>query len=339
MKLREKIQASQLAKARKEARLRDREECEQLWRLGFLPSRADMYDFTDYEPQFFLSDLQREHTRYINGPYSAILDNKITFDVVFRNHARMPKSLGWISSTNSCIDIPDGAVFFVKPNSGGGGNGIIKAHREGDTIKSGESQFTIENFLNHIVVEGKYISISEAVAQHVVLENLFRETTNTLRILMMRDAVSSAPFIASAVLRVGTDSTQGVDNFSQGGLSVDLDLKTGRIAGGRTKRGEYYTHHPNSGHSLTGLVIPHWEEAGRICLEAMKLVPELQYVGWDVIIAQDGAVLLEGNNYSDVHLLQTHKPLLLSDQVRDFYRAQGVLDIRPNVGLHDKSVA
>lgn len=49
------------------------------------------------------------------------------------------------------------------------------------------------------------------------------------------------------------------------------------------------------------------------------------YVGWDIIVTDDGYKIIEGNNYSDVNLLQIHRPLLADPRVRRFYLYHGII--------------
>ena len=49
-------------------------------------------------------------------------------------------------------------------------------------------------------------------------------------------------------------------------------------------------------------------------------MPLLKYIGWDVVITKKGLYIIEANNSTDVELLQVHKPLLINERVRNFYK-------------------
>jgi hypothetical protein len=52
-----------------------------------------------------------------------------------------------------------------------------------------------------------------------------------------------------------------------------------------------------------------------------------------VVVARDGPVLIEGNNHSDVNLIQAHRPLLANARVRAFYERHGILRHVPTTSL------
>ena len=66
---------------------------------------------------------------------------------------------------------------------------------------------------------------------------------------------------------------------------------------GANKAGETYEYHPMTGKRIPGTQIPYWEEAKAMCLEAMKAVPQVRFVAWDVAITPDGPVFIEGNSF------------------------------------------
>jgi hypothetical protein len=57
----------------------------------------------------------------------------------------------------------------------------------------------------------------------------------------------------------------------------------------------------------------------------MASVPVLRYVGWDILIANEGFYVLEGNADTDIDLLQVHTPLLSIPEARAFYQRHGVI--------------
>lgn len=54
-------------------------------------------------------------------------------------------------------------------------------------------------------------------------------------------------------------------------------------------------------------------------------LPFLPYVGWDIIVTDDGYRVLEGKAFSDVNVLQIHTPLLRDPRVHSFYKAHGIV--------------
>jgi Sugar-transfer associated ATP-grasp len=187
-------------------------------------------------------------------------------------------------------------------------------------------------FQAQLAATGEPYIVTAAVEQHPDMASFLPETVNTVRVLMMREPGGEA-FVADAVLRLGTSSSGGVDNFSKGGLSFSIDTAVGKIGQGRRKTGAVFENHPDTGAPVSGCSIPHWLAVLDCCHAAMAQQPGLQYVGWDVVVARDGPVLIEGNNKSDVNLIQAHRPLLANARVRAFYERHGLLRHVPTTSL------
>jgi hypothetical protein len=142
------------------------------------------------------------------------------------------------------------------------------------------------------------------------------------------DPDTGEAFVATAVHRFGNKDSIPVDNWSRGGLSSRIDLETGELGPGATypRHGEVIFHddHPDTGTRIRGVCIPGWSQLKHRLLDMAQAWSFIPYVGWDIIVADDDTWLLEGNNYSDVNLLQVHGPLLRDPRVRRFYRYHGV---------------
>ena len=59
--------------------------------------------------------------------------------------------------------------------------------------------------------------------------------------------------------------------------------------------------HPLSGTPIVGFRVPYYDRVIAFVDELSREIPEVPYVGWDVAIAPDGPVVIEGNPNSGVY--------------------------------------
>lgn len=317
-----------------------------LWRRGFLGESWVLYDLARNDRRDYLSDYARfTRTRLINGGYAAVLDNKLIFDrFLGRNCAALPRTHGILRQgrlLDPLGEVPElpaadlifeelcgGGAIVLKPLTGGGGHGLA-------LLRRGESGYSLNDTaigkaeLRRYIEERGNTLVCDLVAQHPALAELYPATTNTLRLVTLQDERCEA-FIAAAVLRIGTRASWPTDNWTRGGLSAAIDLESGRVgqavaypAG--SDRLHWQSRHPDSDAEIAGMAIPHWQEIREGVLAVFRALPVLKYVGWDVIVTPEGFCILEGNNYSDVNLLQVHRPLLSDTRVHAFFQRQGVI--------------
>jgi hypothetical protein len=313
-----------------------------LWRRGFLGEAAVLYGFHENSPRAYLSDYARfVKTCLINGPYGILLDDKLLFARIMRDHAGyLPVVFGILSdgivigkeaSDGPAADVPLTALLrtrrdlVLKPVNGGGGRGVVLLHAR-------SCRFTVngrdvdEKALIGLAVQWNGHMVSSYVRQHPALCALYPAATNTIRILTMRD--DDGVFIAAAVLRIGTERSKPLDNWSRGGLSAAIDRGSGRLGRAASypvggDRLEWHARHPETGASIEGMLLPNWQQISAAVLEVARTLLFLPYVGWDIVVTEDGFRIIEGNRYSDVNLLQIHSPLLADKRVLAFYQRHG----------------
>ena len=83
----------------------------------------------------------------------------------------------------------------------------------------------------------------------------------------------------------------------------------------------WHEKHPESGQPIAGIQVPNWT---RLCSEVLrlaKLLSAIPYIGWDIVVTEEGYFVLEGNTRTDVNVYQIHKPLLLDERTRKFYKS------------------
>lgn len=316
------------------------------WSHGFLTISNIIYDFKNNAKEDYLSDWRRfKYAANLNGNKSVVLDNKLLFHIMNKDNEHVPPVTALIKNRriyNQSAEIPEEMSleefyllvkkhkfgFIIKPFMGGGGGGISKVVYCNDQICFTGFCKSPEGFLK-MVRSGISYLMTEIIVQTGKSKVVFPKTINSLRILTMIDPVSQKPFIASAVHRFGVSKSGVVDNWSAGGLSVHVDAETGIMGKGsiypQTGNMVWLSSHPETDVKFEGLKVQNWEEIKNSVFEMALLYFYLPYVGWDVVPSEDGFYFLEGNNNSDVNLLQIHGGLLKNEKAKSFYRYHNII--------------
>jgi len=326
-----------------------------LWRRGFVPAAAGLYDFETHGPDAYLSTRQFVRTGDINGHWRHLVENKLAahwllgpFDaarqpvhgVVIdgralpadRVRAEEGGGLALPSSTDStpaadfvADRLADEDELVLKPVFGGRGEGLVFASRGADGYRLNDTAVTAGAFRQRMAGLDGYL-VAGFVEQADYAARLYPDATNTVRILTMLD--DGEAFVAAAIHRIGTAASAPADNCSQGGLTAAIDRETGQLSEATTidpTQREWHTIHPESDARIEGTAVPGWD---RLCERVTAIaadLPYLPYLGWDVVVTgEDSFRVLECNNLVGVESLQVHGPLLADGRVRRFYERRGV---------------
>ncbi|ELY60615.1 sugar-transfer associated ATP-grasp domain-containing protein [Natronolimnohabitans innermongolicus] len=211
---------------------------------------------------------------------------------------------------------------------GGGGNNVLLCSRTDDGYRVNDDRYTEAEFRSLVSTLDEYL-VCEFVEQGSFSAGRYPATPNTIRVITMYDAEAGEPFIAAAVHRIGTTKSAPLDNFTQGGLSAAIDLETGELGPGAQPLDdggvEWYAVHPDIETRIAGERVPGWNQIRAGVLELADACSFLPYVGWDVIVTDDGEfTVIEANSYPGLKSIQVHGPLLADDRVRRFYARHGV---------------
>jgi hypothetical protein len=198
--------------------------------------------------------------------------------------------------------------IVLKPHNTFGGYGIrVFQHVEyhdgvrfrssnGDTVGLEDLSREMDGILTSGASVQGFV-VESAIEQHPVIREIYPHSVNTLRIItyLTKD---DQPRILGSRLRMGRHGNL-VDNISQGGIHASVDQETGRIVYGLaiTSREEsLIAEHPDTGTSFVGVEIPFWDRILDLCRKAAKGTPLQRFIGWDIAIAKEGPVLIEGNS-------------------------------------------
>lgn len=299
---------------------------------GYIGDQVVLYKLNHKRKKEYLSEFDWYKSRYINGNYKFILNNKIVTTELLKQYIYVPaiyclKQNKSIANFGENINTTEDLVQFLeknnslylKPIDSGKGNGVATFEYRDKKYFINEKETTRNEILKYFEKEKNYF-VCETVKQNEYLNNLYDKTSNTLRLVTFKDPKTEKFILYFAVQRIGTFNTIPVDNGSQGGLVAKVDLETGELSAAKCLHNtKTYKIHPDSKRPIEGVKIPGWNKIKREIVDLANKFPYLNFVAWDVLLTEKGMCIIEANASSGINILQLwggqkNKPL------GDFYR-------------------
>ncbi|WP_363331284.1 sugar-transfer associated ATP-grasp domain-containing protein [Microbacterium sp. SCN 69-37] len=146
-------------------------------------------------------------------------------------------------------------------------------------------------FHAELLAKGEVL-IEERIVQHPDLEAIAPGTANTTRVTtFVKD--DGAVEIINMAQKFGRGQVS--DQASFGGFYTALH-EDGRAMGmGYSTAGELFETHPDTGFRIADYRLPMMEEVRALITDVALVIPEVRYVGWDVVVTPTGPILVEGN--------------------------------------------
>lgn len=145
----------------------------------------------------------------------------------------------------------------------------------------------------------------DIVRPHRSIVDLAGPTVSCIRVGVL---TQPRPDVHFAFWKIATNDNV-TDNFSRGktgNLLGAIELSTGKIidvlaaAGPGRKR---VSVHPSTGRTLVGFEIPMWNRLIETSLAVARHFPGLRLQNWDVVVTDDGPLLMELNTEADLFLV------------------------------------
>lgn len=148
--------------------------------------------------------------------------------------------------------------------------------------------------------------IQRRLRNHPTLRAIFGDEAplSSFRVITTLDPETREPAVTRCAVRIGRADTDA-DNTAQGGIWARVDLDTGVILAGVTKKtfGVYkggapvlFGEHPDTGRSFVGVRVPWFDEGRAMALDAhRRIAPEAITLGWDIALTEESPVFLEVN--------------------------------------------
>lgn len=193
-----------------------------------------------------------------------------------------------IDDVKAFIDKFDSVI--VKPEGGACGHGV---HKISCTNPSQVNELLCE------IRNGNNYMIEQIIVQNKGMSALNPDSVNTIRVETIIDQ-HGVPHINNMLAMLGTTSAI-INNAHAGGIMCHIDKETGIIDGkGVNPEGNRIMIHPASKIVLLGYQLPNWDGIVEYAKQLALVVPEARYIGWDIVILEDGYDVIEGNVHPGV---------------------------------------
>lgn len=314
------------------------------WKRGFLAQKLNNYKLTEENCGDYLSDYDYYMLYPLNNRFSVWIDDKLTLRYVLDRFSEyLPNYYAAIDDGGKIRRLPDfpaeypvadtGAltallkskkVLAAKPNRGSGGDGFYRLAYEDGGYLANDKRFDEAQFGSFLGTLGGYL-ITEYVDQCEKYKKVCSTAAHTLRIQTARTDSGEIELLFS-FMRWGMDSNDFNVAHSTAGVNAAVDIERGEIKSAYylDKDGEYHenlTRHPVSNALLTG-EIPYWNDIVSVCKKIHSYLSELSYIGFDVIITDNGFKIIEINSHSGIRTYQHVVPFMKNERLKTYYTAK-----------------
>lgn len=324
------------------------------WWRGYSATSALVYRLDVNDPRDYVRDrdYRRDAYRY-NGFFNPIVGNKLVLSQILAGHGlphprlhgvvRRGRAIGVgpaaaaDEGTAGAADSPrgwarleawasDGRPLVLRPHWSGAGEGVFFAQRLPDGWRVNRQPATEAEVRRLVGSLDRYV-VTAYVDQAAYAAAIHPDTANTIRVLTITD--DDGPFVAALAHRFGTRRSGALDNWHQGrgGLNAPIDRERGALgpAVSLAADGALIAHerHPDTGAPIAGVAVPGLERMLAGVLDAARCFPEAPLVGWDVLMTDDGHVIIEANSPPGLSVWQVHAPLRRDPRVARFFAAGG----------------
>ncbi|MEU1970436.1 sugar-transfer associated ATP-grasp domain-containing protein [Microbacterium sp. NPDC019599] len=262
-----------------------------LWQAGL--RNVGFQDYIDYD---FAILNKAERATYMTHPVSnqlsqkydhpdfrGLFQDKVEFDRVFSEHLHRD----WmVVEEGNAAEVEAFArrlgTIVTKEPVGQAGTGVHRYHaadvEDWDAFHRG-------------LLERGELLIEEVIVQHADLAAVCPGTVNTTRVTAFFDGEKT--HILAVAQKFGRGAVS--DQMTYGGFYTMLDDAGHAVGKGYDSHANVHEFHPESGVRIADFQLPMMDEVRAFVDRVARVVPQVQYVGWDIVVTPTGPVLVEGN--------------------------------------------
>lgn len=311
------------------------------YKRGFFSDKIESYNLNDDNYKSYLSDFEYLKMYPLNNQYKMWIDDKLTTKYILSSKFKdiMPEYYYEINEKGKIIKLTDCPLKYeteiediiqllkdkkalaVKLIAGSLGKGFYKCIYQNNNFFVNDEKID-KNQLKELLSKLKGYIITEFLTPNEELAKIYPHTANSLRVMLINPDGDN-PIIPNAFIRFGRSNIGPIDNASSGGIFAIVDVDTGEYSKGKilnkqTNKLEKMEVHPDTNIKING-TLPYWEDIKNKLYEMSRYIPQLSYLGLDVVITNEGFKILEINSHQDIKYIQYYYPLLKDNKASQYY--------------------
>lgn len=307
------------------------------WRRGFTGTRVYTYGIDESNYKIHMPDFDYYKLHPINGKYSSWIDDKLTTKYILSPfNEYMPKYYFHIKEGEllRLMDCPedinsdiDGIIDLIKRDgdlalkllAGSLGAGFYRLTYKNDNFYVNTKETSLTE-LKKIIESLKGYLVTEYITSHKEIRKIYDVTPNTLRVQVIRDK-NKNPEVIGSHIRFGTKKSGVLETPTAGGIIAKVNISNGYVSEANiilNSELESLENHPDSGSSFK-FNLPMWDFIVEKIYLICDYVPQLNYLGFDIIITESGFKIIEINSLSALRALPYYYPFFKNDYCREFF--------------------
>ena len=338
----------------------DRDTAQWALRRGFVPGRVELYGLTEENYHLFMPDYAFFLMHPYNHHFRIWVNDKLTLKYILNDRQFedvMPEYYLYIENDGSytyLMDTPESIrkdedflvnllkwkkVLAMKPNNGAEGIGFVKFEWQDGSVVMNGKEISIQTYKDTYLKLRNY-TVTEYITQHSMLKEIWPGSECTLRVSMAK-VPGETPFFPqewiniASFARVGTSTSGCVSNLDAGGIGIGFDFDSGAlndegICYKHFQKAEesVYTRHPETNVAWGGKRLPNWDQVRESVLGICHYISSLDYLGFDIIITEDGFKICEINTFPALDYSQfLNAPALADKKRKAFFARKGYYEI------------
>ena len=328
---------------------------------GFFPGRIELYGLNEENYQNYIPDYYYFMLHPMNHHFRIWVNDKLSLKYTLNSNGCadvMPDYYLYIENDGSytyLMNCPEDIkkdkdflwnllvqkkILAMKPNSGtSGGLGFIKLelYDDGELLENNKT-ITMSRFEEIRDSMRNYV-ITEYAHQHSELAKIWPDSECTLRVIMCKipspDVYTPSKWsCAISYARFGTSVNGGASNLSSGGVGVGFNFENGEYNDTCIRYKKYcndgiwqLSEHPDTHAVWSKMSLPNWSFVREKIEQVCGHISSVSYLGFDVIITEDGMKLCEINTHPAMDYEQVMcGPTLKKNDIKNYFVNKGLFN-------------